>query len=56
MAYTPEGKEKAYIPTPVPTNVGFGRGDNSNMLYITAANNLYQIKVEKRGYHLPTKK
>ena len=45
--------EKAYIPTPVPTNVGFGRGENSNILYITAANNLYRIKVGKTGYHLP---
>ena len=55
MAYTPNGEEKAYIPTPLPTNVGFGRGDNSNILYITAANNLYRIKVGKRGYHLPSK-
>lgn len=52
-AYTPEGQEKAYIPTPVPTNVGFGRGEQSNILYITAANNLYRIKVGKKGYHLP---
>jgi gluconolactonase len=52
-AYTPEGEEKAYIPTPVPTNVGFGRGDHSNILYITASNHLYRIKVGKRGYHLP---
>jgi len=52
-AYDPDGVEKAYIPTPVPTNVGFGRGENSNILYITAANNLYRIKVGKTGYHLP---
>jgi gluconolactonase len=51
-AYTPDGKEKAYIPTPIPTNVGFGRGEQSNILYITAANNLYQIKVGKKGYQL----
>ncbi len=55
IAYTPDGKEKAYIPTPVPTNVGFGRGDNSHILYITAANNLYRIQVGKKGYHLPMK-
>jgi gluconolactonase len=54
-AYTPDGEEKAYIPTPVPTNVGFGRGDNSHILYITAANNLYRIQVGKQGYHLPLK-
>ncbi len=53
-AYTPDGEEKAYIPTPIPTNVGFGRGNKSNILYITAANNLYQIKVGKMGYHLPS--
>ena len=52
-AYDSDGVEKAYIPTPVPTNVGFGRGDNSDILYITAANNLYRIKVGKTGYHLP---
>jgi gluconolactonase len=52
-AYTADGQEKAYIPTPIPTNVGFGRGEQSNVLYITAANNLYQIKVGKKGYHLP---
>ncbi len=55
IAYTPNGEEKAYIPTPLPTNVGFGRGDNSQLLYITAANNLYRIKVGKKGYHLPPK-
>ena len=55
MAYTPDGEEKAYIPTPVPTNVGFGRGDDSNILYITAANHLYRIQVGKQGYHLPAK-
>ena len=37
----------------MPTNVGFGRGENSNILYITAANNLYRITVGKTGYHLP---
>lgn len=51
-AYTPDGEEKAYIPTEIPTNVGFGRGENSNILYITAGNDLLQIKVGKKGYHL----
>ena len=55
IAYTATGEEKAYIPTPIPTNVGFGRGDNNQILYITAANNLYRIKVGKQGYHLPPK-
>lgn len=52
--YTPQGKELAYIPTPeVPTNVGFGRGSESNTLYITAESNLYRITVNKKGYQLP---
>lgn len=50
---TPEGKERAFIPTVVPTNVGFGRGPNSKILYITAGTGLYRIKVMKDGYHLP---
>ncbi len=51
-AYTPDGTEKAYIPTTIPTNVHFGRGDDSNLLYITADNSLYRIRVGKRGHHL----
>lgn len=52
--YTPEGKELARIPTPVlPTNVGFGRGDESKTLYVTAGGNLYRIKMSKAGYQLP---
>ena len=40
--------------TPVlPTNVGFGRGDDSKTLYVTAGGNLYRIKMNKAGYHLP---
>ena len=52
-AYTSDGVEKAYIPTPLPTNVGFGRGEEANVLYITAGRGLYRIKVGKRGYQLP---
>ena len=52
--YSPEGKELARIPTPVlPTNVGFGRGDDSKTLYVTAGGNLYRIKMNKPGYQLP---
>ena len=53
--YSPTGKEIAYIPTPLPTNVGFGRGVDSKMLYITATTGLYRIPVTIDGYHLPTK-
>lgn len=52
--YTPEGKELAYIPTEVPTNVGFGRGADSNLLYLTAGSSLYRIRLNSHGYHLPT--
>jgi gluconolactonase len=51
----PEGKELAFIPTEVPTNVGFGRGADSKILYITAGKSLYRIKLMKDGYQLPPK-
>ena len=51
-AYTPDGEEKGYIPTSIPTNVHFGRGEQSNYLYITADNSLYGMRVGKRGHHL----
>ena len=52
-AYAPDGKELAYIPTPVPTNVAFGRGDAAKTLYITYAGTLARIQVELEGYQLP---
>ena len=51
--YSPEGKELAYIPTEVPTNVGFGRGKDLNLLYITAGASLYRIRLNREGYQLP---
>jgi gluconolactonase len=54
--YSPEGKELAYIKTEIPTNVGFGRGKESRMLYITAGKSLYRIHLNKEGYQLPLKK
>jgi gluconolactonase len=56
VVYSPEGKELAYIKTEVPTNVGFGRGAESKVLYITAGKSLYRIKLNAEGYHLPPKK
>ncbi len=53
--YSPQGKELAYIKTEIPTNVGFGRGAESKMLYITAGKSLYRIKLNKDGYQLPAK-
>jgi gluconolactonase len=51
--YSPKGKELAYIPTEVPTNVGFGRGAERSTLYITAGKSLYRMKVNAEGYELP---
>jgi gluconolactonase len=53
--YNPEGKEVAFIKTEMPTNVGFGRGPDANLLYITAGKSLYRIRVNREGYQLPTK-
>jgi gluconolactonase len=54
--YNPDGKELAYIKTELPTNVGFGRGADANLLYITAGHSLYRIRLSKEGYQLPAKK
>ena len=54
--YSPEGKESAYIKTEVPTNVGFGRGGDAHLLYITAGSSVYRIKTNRKGYELPAKK
>ena len=54
--YSPEGKELAYIKTEIPTNVGFGRGKDANLLYITAGSSLYWIRVNREGYQLPSPK
>jgi len=51
----PQGKELAYISTgkELPTNVGFGRGADSNLLYLTSGKSLYRIRVGVKGYQLP---
>lgn len=54
--YSPQGEELAYIPTEVPTNVGFGRGADANLLYITAGQSLYRIRLNRKGYQLPAPK
>lgn len=53
--YSPEGRELAYIQTEVPTNVGFGRGKDANLLYITAGASLYRIRLNREGYQLPAR-
>ena len=50
----PDGKELGFIPTEVQTNVGFGRGKDANLLYITAGTSLYSIRLNTLGYHLPS--
>ncbi|MEQ1881508.1 MAG: SMP-30/gluconolactonase/LRE family protein [Burkholderiales bacterium] len=52
---SPQGKELAYISTgtEMPTNIGFGRGADSNLLYLTSGKSLYKIRVGKKGYQLP---
>lgn len=54
--YSPDGKELAFIKTEIPTNVGFGRGKDANLLYITAGSSLYRIRVNREGYQLPPSK
>lgn len=51
----PDGRELAFIPTgeELPTNVGFGRGDERNVLYVTSGKSLYKIRMVKDGYELP---
>jgi gluconolactonase len=55
VVMSPQGKELAYISTgkELPTNVGFGRGADANVLYLTSGKSLYRIKVGKKGYQLP---
>ena len=53
VVYSPEGEELGYIPTEIPTNVGFGRGAERKTLYITAGKSLYRIRLNKAGYQLP---
>jgi gluconolactonase len=60
----PTGKELAFLPTGprdqkglfedwrgIPSNVEFGVGDTSNVLYVTVDKSLYRIKVNTRGFH-----
>lgn len=53
-AYSPAGKELGCIAIPeVPSNVAFGRGNESRMLYVTARTSLYRVRVGADGYQLP---
>jgi gluconolactonase len=49
--YDPDGKEVAFLKTPeVPTNCGFGRGDELPVLYITAGKSLYRVRTATKGW------
>lgn len=60
----PQGKEIAFIPTGpsqpgaktpvgIPSNVEFGIGKESTMLYVTTDVSLYRIRCKIPGYHIP---
>jgi len=61
---SPAGKELAFIPTGpsqpdaekpvgIPSNVDFGIGKDSTMLYVTVDLSLYRIPCKIPGYHIP---
>lgn len=61
MVINPEGKEVAFIPTGasqpdakepvgIPSNVTFGNGAESNMLYVTIDLSLYRIPLKMKGF------
>ena len=64
MVVAPSGKELAFIPTGptnqsgvfddwkgIPSNVEFGIGDDSNVLYVTIDKSLYSIRLKTHGFH-----
>ena len=55
--YAPDGTPAAMIPTPeLPTNVEFGRDDQANLLYVTAGRGLFRIRLNRRGFQLPSRR
>lgn len=49
--YSPTGAEIAFLPTPeVPANIAFGRGGDSQTLYIAAGGSLYRVKTAATGF------
>lgn len=50
-AYGPAGIELAHIPVSgeLPTNVGWGIGEESSVLYVTSGNGLYKIQMVNDG-------
>jgi gluconolactonase len=63
LVIDPDGKEVAFIPTGpsqpdakepkgIPSNVCFGRGDESKTLYVTVDKSLYRIPLKVEGYRV----
>jgi gluconolactonase len=63
----PDGQEIGFIPTGkpnqdgknpvgIPSNVCFGRGEESKILYVTVDLSLYRIPVKMDGYYIPLEK
>lgn len=50
-AFDGEGRERAYLPVPAPTNLAFGRPPEDDVLWITADRGLWRVRVAKRGWH-----
>lgn len=54
--YSPEGEMLAKIPVNetagLPTNVGWGRGDDAGVLYLTAGQSLYRLQTNATGHHV----
>jgi gluconolactonase len=49
--YDPAGTEVAFLETPeVPTNCGFGRGEDRSVLYLTAGKSLYRVRTGTEGW------
>jgi gluconolactonase len=54
LVFSPDGKELGKIPVPEgPCNVEFGRGEESNVLYIAAWTSLYRVRTTLEGWHFP---
>ena len=63
LIVNPNGKEVGFIPTGaadqeqatakgLPSNVEFGIGQDSNMLYVTVDTSLYRIRLKSQGFHV----
>lgn len=52
IAFDPEGNELGRIPLPEgAANLEFGRGEESDVLYVTGRTALWRVKVKARGWH-----